>query len=237
MASNRGTLMELGISPIVTSSMIMQVSGFFEILHNLFCSFFFICIIFNLVSFSCLYLILWFMYIMELLCFLINCSCWLEQRSLMLVILQRTDHCLMELRNVRKDTSSILLSSLSPPSLSLSPPLSLPPPLSLSLPLSFSPSLWSLVFGMIITTGQAIVYVMTGMYGVPSEMGIGICMLIVLQLVAAGLIVLLLDELLQKGYGLGSGISLFIATNVCETIVWKSFSPSTINTGSIQLIM
>jgi len=37
--------------------------------------------------------------------------------------------------------------------------------------------------------------------------------------------------LLQKGYGLGSGISLFIATNICETIVWKAFSPATINTG------
>ena len=47
----------------------------------------------------------------------------------------------------------------------------------------------------------------------------------------AGLVVLLLDELLQKGYGLGSGISLFIATNICETIVWKAFSPATINTG------
>jgi protein transport protein SEC61 subunit alpha len=47
----------------------------------------------------------------------------------------------------------------------------------------------------------------------------------------AGLIVLLLDELLQKGYGLGSGISLFIATNICETIVWKAFSPATINAG------
>jgi small subunit ribosomal protein S16e len=31
--------------------------------------------------------------------------------------------------------------------------------------------------------------------------------------------------------GLGSGISLFIATNICETIVWKAFSPTTINTG------
>jgi len=40
-----------------------------------------------------------------------------------------------------------------------------------------------------------------------------------------------LDELLQKGYGLGSGISLFIATNICENIVWKAFSPTTINTG------
>ena len=46
----------------------------------------------------------------------------------------------------------------------------------------------------------------------------------------AGIIVLLLDELLQKGYGLGSGISLFIATNICEIILWKSFSPITIRT-------
>jgi len=29
----------------------------------------------------------------------------------------------------------------------------------------------------------------------------------------------------------GSGISLFIATNICETIVWKAFSPTTLNTG------
>jgi protein transport protein SEC61 subunit alpha len=42
--------------------------------------------------------------------------------------------------------------------------------------------------------------------------------------------VLMLDELLQKGYGLGSGISLFIATNICESILWKSFSPVTIRT-------
>lgn len=46
------------------------------------------------------------------------------------------------------------------------------------------------------------------------------------------MIVLLLDELLQNGYGLGSGISLFIATNVCESIVWKAFSPTSINSGT-----
>ena len=84
---------------------------------------------------------------------------------------------------------------------------------------------------MVITIGQAIVYVMTGMYGEPSDIGAGVCLLIIIQLFVAGLIVLLLDELLQKGYGLGSGISLFIATNICETIVWKSFSPATVNTG------
>ncbi|CAP38282.2 Protein CBR-HHAT-2 [Caenorhabditis briggsae] len=87
------------------------------------------------------------------------------------------------------------------------------------------------LFGMLITIGQALVYVMTGMYGDPSEIGAGICLLLVVQLTIAGLIVLLLDELLQNGYGLGSGISLFIATNICETIIWKTFSPATINSG------
>jgi protein transport protein SEC61 subunit alpha len=89
---------------------------------------------------------------------------------------------------------------------------------------------------MVITVGQAIVYVMTGMYGDPAEIGAGVCLLIIIQLFVAGLIVLLLDELLQKGYGLGSGISLFIATNICETIVWKAFSPATVNTGKLILL-
>lgn len=48
----------------------------------------------------------------------------------------------------------------------------------------------------------------------------------------AGLIVIYLDELLQSGYGLGSGISLFIATNICENIVWKALSPITIKSDS-----
>ena len=61
------------------------------------------------------------------------------------------------------------------------------------------------LFGMVITVGQAIVYVMTGMYGPASDLGMGVCLLIIIQLVVAGLVVLLLDELLQKGYGLGSG--------------------------------
>merc|ERR1719240_2250691 len=87
------------------------------------------------------------------------------------------------------------------------------------------------LFGMLITAAQAVVYVATGMYGDPSDLGAGICLLIVIQLFTAGLVVLLLDELLQKGYGLGSGISLFIATNICETICWKALSPTTINTG------
>jgi protein transport protein SEC61 subunit alpha len=87
------------------------------------------------------------------------------------------------------------------------------------------------LFGILITTGEAIAYVVSGMYGDLGSIGPGNAILIIAQLFCAGLIVLTLDELLQKGYGLGSGISLFIATNICETIVWKAFSPTTINTG------
>ncbi|KAI9596704.1 SecY subunit domain-containing protein [Syncephalis fuscata] len=87
------------------------------------------------------------------------------------------------------------------------------------------------LFALVLTAGQAMVSVLTGLYGPPSELGAGICLLLILQLFVAGIIVILLDELLQKGYGLGSGISLFIATNICETIIWKAFSPTTINTG------
>merc|ERR1712087_358859 len=87
------------------------------------------------------------------------------------------------------------------------------------------------LFGMLITIGEAVAYVISGMYGDAKELGAGNAILIIVQLFFAGVIVLTLDELLQKGYGLGSGISLFIATNICESIIWKSFSPTTMNTG------
>ncbi|KAF5327076.1 hypothetical protein D9619_003996 [Psilocybe cf. subviscida] len=87
------------------------------------------------------------------------------------------------------------------------------------------------LFALTIALGQATVYVLTGLYGSPSSLGAGICLLLILQLICASLIVVLLDELLQKGYGLGSGINLFIATNICESIVWKAFSPTTVNIG------
>ena len=87
------------------------------------------------------------------------------------------------------------------------------------------------LFGILITVGEAIAYVVSGMYGDLGTIGAGNAILIISQLFFAGIIVIILDELLQKGYGLGSGISLFIATNICETIIWKAFSPTTINTG------
>merc|ERR1712054_509960 len=87
------------------------------------------------------------------------------------------------------------------------------------------------LFGMLITLGEAVAYVMSGMYGDLRELGAGNSILIISQLFCAGIICILLDELMQKGYGMGSGISLFIATNICESIIWKAFSPTTMNTG------
>jgi len=48
---------------------------------------------------------------------------------------------------------------------------------------------------------------------------------IVLQLASAGIVLILLDELLQKGWGLGSGISLFIVAGVAQRILWDSIAP------------
>ncbi|CAI9784267.1 unnamed protein product [Fraxinus pennsylvanica] len=87
------------------------------------------------------------------------------------------------------------------------------------------------LLGILIAVGEAVAYVLSGMYGSVGQLGVGNAILIILQLCFAGIIVICLDELLQKGYGLGSGISLFIATNICESIIWKAFSPTTINSG------
>ena len=58
-----------------------------------------------------------------------------------------------------------------------------------------------------------------GLYRQPKYLSTGICLLLNIQLAAVALIVILLDKLLQKSYGLGFGISFFVATNICETII------------------
>jgi protein transport protein SEC61 subunit alpha len=52
------------------------------------------------------------------------------------------------------------------------------------------------LFGIIITVGEALAYLLSGMYGDVSQLGLINSILIVAQLSIAGLIVLLLDELL-----------------------------------------
>eukprot|EP00361_Fabrea_salina_P003561 CAMPEP_0202426530 /NCGR_PEP_ID=MMETSP1345-20130828/877_1 /ASSEMBLY_ACC=CAM_ASM_000843 /TAXON_ID=342563 /ORGANISM="Fabrea Fabrea salina" /LENGTH=404 /DNA_ID=CAMNT_0049036971 /DNA_START=155 /DNA_END=1369 /DNA_ORIENTATION=+ len=137
MASNRGTLMELGISPIVTASMVMQLLAGAKIID--------------------------------------------------------VDQSLKEDRALFQGAQKLL--------------------------------------AMLITIGEAVAYVVSGMYGNVSDIGVVTSGLIIGQLFFAGVIVTIMDEFLQKGYGLGSGISLFIATNICESIVWRAFSPTTITTA------
>ena len=62
------------------------------------------------------------------------------------------------------------------------------------------------------------------MYGAISG---AVALVILLQLIGTGVVVMLMDELVQKGWGLGSGISLFIMAGVAQSVVWDTFSPST----------
>jgi protein transport protein SEC61 subunit alpha len=56
------------------------------------------------------------------------------------------------------------------------------------------------------------------------------------QLVGASIVVMYLDELIQKGWGLGSGISLFIMAGVAQGILWSIFSPLPAQDGPVGII-
>jgi preprotein translocase subunit SecY/protein transport protein SEC61 subunit alpha len=81
----------------------------------------------------------------------------------------------------------------------------------------------SKVFTIVLTAIQAGAYILSGMYG-PSLSG-PVILVIFAQLIVTGIIVMLMDELVQKGWGLGSGISLFIMAGVAQNIMWSTFSP------------
>ena len=80
----------------------------------------------------------------------------------------------------------------------------------------------SKILSVVMTVFEALAYILGGTYG---TLQATTEIVILLQLVGAGLIVLLLDEMLQKGWGLGSGISLFIAAGVAASIWWDSVAP------------
>eukprot|EP00769_Ergobibamus_cyprinoides_P004487 gnl/Ergobibamus_cyprinoides/679.p2 GENE.gnl/Ergobibamus_cyprinoides/679~~gnl/Ergobibamus_cyprinoides/679.p2 ORF type:complete len:426 (+),score=212.63 gnl/Ergobibamus_cyprinoides/679:144-1421(+) len=83
-----------------------------------------------------------------------------------------------------------------------------------------------------LTIVEAVAYVYFGMYGPVAQLGVFAAWMIIAQLSLAGIMVTLLDEVVQKGWGIGSGISLFIATNVCEKIVWSALSFTSVNVGN-----
>jgi len=77
------------------------------------------------------------------------------------------------------------------------------------------------VFAMFLTIFNIIAYIGGGAFG---ELTATNATFVFLQLVLSGLVIILLDELLQKGWGIGSGVSLFIATGVAGQIFWSLFS-------------
>jgi preprotein translocase SecY subunit len=90
-------------------------------------------------------------------------------------------------------------------------------------------------FSILLTGIQASAYIISGMYGALAG---PTTIIIFLQLLGAGIIVILLDELVQKGWGLGSGISLFIMAGVAQHILWQTFSPGTgLFVGSLDLLL
>lgn len=120
LASNRGTLMELGISPIVTSGLVMQLlagSKIIEVDQSL-----------------------------------------KEDRALFGGAQKRTYYCTLQYFSRTPVLTFILCA----------------------------------VFGMIITVGQSVAYVWSGMYGDLSDLGAGNALLIILQLFCSGIIVIIL---------------------------------------------
>lgn len=87
------------------------------------------------------------------------------------------------------------------------------------------------LLGFLIAIGEGSAYISSGMYGAPSEIGILNSFIILIQLLFTHTLIVLLDEAMHKGYGFGSATSLFIATKTCENILWKLFSPVTIDIG------
>jgi preprotein translocase SecY subunit len=83
------------------------------------------------------------------------------------------------------------------------------------------------VLAIFMTAFQAFAYIFAGAYGqVPTQLSFANAVLVFIQLMFAGIVVIMMDETIQKGWGLGSGVSLFIMANVCTQILWGMFSIS-----------
>ncbi len=76
---------------------------------------------------------------------------------------------------------------------------------------------------IIVTIVEAGAFIVAG-YIPPTNFTFPVISIIFAQLIIATIILMLLDELVQKGWGLGSGISLFIAVGVARAIFTNLFS-------------
>ncbi len=75
----------------------------------------------------------------------------------------------------------------------------------------------------VVIVAESIVYVIA-VYG-PGISEPHVMYIMIGQMMGASVIVMFLDETIQKGWGLGSGISIFIMAGVAQQILWSLFSP------------
>lgn len=78
---------------------------------------------------------------------------------------------------------------------------------------------------LVVAIVQILSYALFGAFG---SVGWSILGIIAVELIAANFVVMLLDEMIQKGWGIGSGVSLFILAGVAQKILWDMFSPITV---------
>lgn len=83
------------------------------------------------------------------------------------------------------------------------------------------------LLALVLTVVLSLLFTMTGMYGEIESTGV---VIISMQLFLAGFIIIMLNDLVKKGYCLDTEISLFIVAKICGTIMWKAFSPATVYT-------
>ncbi|MFA4646104.1 preprotein translocase subunit SecY [Pyrococcus kukulkanii] len=83
------------------------------------------------------------------------------------------------------------------------------------------------VFSVFMCFFEATIWVLGGAFGrVGIDVTHAIAVLMILQLAMGGIILIVLDELVSK-WGIGSGISLFIAAGVSQRILTRSLNPLT----------
>ncbi|MEM2920687.1 MAG: hypothetical protein QXF26_00030 [Candidatus Bathyarchaeia archaeon] len=77
------------------------------------------------------------------------------------------------------------------------------------------------LFSIVFVVAMALLYVLNRAYG---ELSVVNSAIVVAQLTLGGVSIILMDEVLQRGWGLGSGINLFILSGVTREIFVSAFS-------------
>jgi preprotein translocase subunit SecY len=77
---------------------------------------------------------------------------------------------------------------------------------------------------------EAAAYVLAGAVPPFAGTGTAVATAVILQLAAGGILIIFMDEVVSK-WGIGSGVSLFIAAGVAKTIIVRIFNPLTSSGG------